>query len=151
MSGWQDYVYQLLNSYNPNDDTWKNNVCEHAAIYGIDGELWAASPGFELSTYDFNLTLEDESQKSVNVNEFTTALEATKGNREGSEAGIRMGNQKYVMIRYNPDQNVAYLGREGGGACVARTNMAVLIGIWNKAGVMSNELLQNSGDCNIAV
>ena len=85
----------------------------------------------------------------MNVNEFTTALEATKGNRKGSEAGIRMKGQKYMLIKHNPENNSAYLGREGGGgACVARTSTALVIGIWNKAGVMSNGKTQNAGDCN---
>lgn len=38
------------------------------------------------------MTLEDESKKPVPVNEFTAALEASKGNRKGTEAGIRMAN-----------------------------------------------------------
>ncbi len=124
-------------------------MCEHAAIYGTDGTLWAASPGFQLYNYSFDMTLEDGSKKSVPVNEFTAALEATKGNRKGTEAGIRMANQKYMLVKHNPENNSAYLGREGGGgACVARSNTAVVIGIWNKAGQMSNGQLQNAGDCN---
>ncbi len=78
-----------------------------------------------------------------------TALEATKGNRKGSEAGIRMNNQKYMMVKHNPESNSVYLGREGGGgAAIARTNTAVVIGIWNKSATMSNGKLQNAGDCN---
>ena len=110
-------------------------MCEFAGIFGLDGTPWALSAGFNLSTYDFNLTLEDGSQKKVNVNEFITALEASKGNRKGSEAGIRMGNQKYMLVKHNPENNSAYLGREGGGgACIARTAQCLIIGIWNKAG-----------------
>ena len=60
-----------------------------------------------------------------------------------------MGNQKYMLVKHVPETNSAYLGREGGGgACVTRTNTAVVIGIWNKAGQMSNGQLQNAGDCN---
>lgn len=150
MSGWEAYIYQLQNRYNAETQQYTlTNVCELAGIFGTDGTPWALSAGFQLSAYEFGLTQEDGSQKKVNVNEFTTALEATKGNRKGSEAGIRMGNQKYMLVKHNPESNSAYLGREGGGgACVARTNTAVVIGIWNKAGVMSNGQLQNAGDCN---
>ena len=35
-----------------------------------------------------------------------------------------------------------------GGACVARTKTAIIIGVWNKAGQMSNGKLQNPGDCH---
>lgn len=126
------------------------NVCEHAAIYGLDGTAWATTPGFQLYTYEHEVPLEDmESTKKVPVNEFQCALEATKGNRKGSEAGIRMANQKYMLIKHNPENNSAYLGREGGGgACVARTKSALIIGIWNKSAVMSDKTLQNAGDCN---
>ena len=67
-------------------------MCEHAGIFGHDGTPWATSAGLKLSTYQFDLEQEDGSKKSVPVDEFKTALEATKGNRKGSEAGIRMGN-----------------------------------------------------------
>ena len=54
-----------------------------------------------------------------------------------------------MMLRHNPESNSVYLGREGGGgACVARTNTAVVIGVWNKSTNMSNEKPQNAGDCN---
>ena len=54
-----------------------------------------------------------------------------------------------MLVKHNPENNSAYLGREGGGgACVARSNTALVIGIWNKAGEMSNGQLQNGGDCN---
>ena len=54
-----------------------------------------------------------------------------------------------MMIKHNPENNSVYLGREGGGgACVIRSNTAIVIGIWNKAAEMSNKQLQNGGDCN---
>ena len=63
-----------------------------------------------------------------------------------------MANQKYMFIKHNPESSSAYLGREGGGgACIARTNTAVVIGIWNKAAEMSDKKLQNAGDCNESV
>ena len=47
------------------------------------------------------------------------------------------------------DDGVTYLSRQGGGgACIARTKNAVLVGIWDKNAVMSNNKNQNSGDCN---
>ncbi len=78
------------------------------------------------------------------MNEFTCALKASEGNRKGSEAGVRLANQKYMFIKHNPESNSAYLGREGGGgACIAKTKQAIVIGIWNKAAVMSDGTLQN--------
>jgi hypothetical protein len=61
-------------------------------------------------------------------------FEASAGNRRPSEAGIRMANQKYMLIQSNPTAMTCYLAREGGGgACIARTKTALIIGIWNKA------------------
>ena len=124
-------------------------MCEFSAIYGHDGNAWATAPGFALYNYEFELNQEDGTKKKVPVSEFKACFEATKGNRKGSEAGIRIANQKYMFIKHNPENNSVYLAREGGGgACVVRTAQTVIIGVWNKAGVMSNGKLQNAGDCN---
>ena len=102
-----------------------------------------------MNNYNFEITNEDGTKKSVPVNEFQTALKASEGNRKGSEAGIRMNNQKYMMIVHNPDRNSCYLGREGGGgACIAKTSQAVVVGVWHKGTAMSNGKMQNNGDCN---
>ena len=54
-----------------------------------------------------------------------------------------------MFIKHNPENNSVYLAREGGGgACAVRTAQCVIIGVWNKAGVMSNGKLQQAGDCN---
>ena len=150
MSGWEGYIYQIQNKYNPDTQQYTvTNMCQHAAIYGTDGTPWAASAGFALNKVTFDMEQEDGTKKPVPVDEFVCALEATKGNRKGSEAGIRMNGQKYMMIRHNPESNSVYLSREGGGgACVARTSSAVVIGIWDKTAKMSNDKLQNNGDCN---
>ncbi len=82
---------------------------------------------------------EDESKKDVAVNEFECAKKAADGNRKPSEAGIRLNNQKYMLIMHNPDRSSVYLSREGGGgACIAKTNTAIVIGVWNKTASMSN-------------
>eukprot|EP00117_Sycon_ciliatum_P036701 scpid108617/ scgid27588/ Profilin len=87
--------------------------------------------------------------KKVPVNEFTCAMEASKGNRKGSAAGIRINNEKFMLLKHEAESNTAYLGRQGGGgACVVRTKSALVIGIWKKEAQMSNGKLQNPGDCN---
>ena len=54
-----------------------------------------------------------------------------------------------MLVKHNPEVSSAYLGREGGGgACIAASNTAVIIGVWNKSAQMSNGQLQNAGDCN---
>ena len=150
MSGWEAYIYQLQNVFDANTQQYtRTNVNEHAAIYGLDGSAWAASSGFQLTSYNHKIETEDGGSKEVAVNEFTCALESTKGNRKPSEAGIRMNGQKFMFIQHNADRNSVYLGREGGGgACVARTTQCVIVGLWNKAGQISDGKLQNPGDCN---
>ena len=143
MSGWESYIYQLQNKYDATTQQYTlTNICEFAGIFGLDGAPWALSAGFALHNYEHELEQEDGSKKKVPVNEFTTAFEATKGNRKGSEAGIRMNNQKYMLVKHNSENNSAYLGREGGGgACIARTDKCIVIGIWNKSATMSNTKL----------
>ena len=74
-------------------------------------------------------------------------LQAANGNRKPCAAGIRFINTKFVFIR--SDEGVTYLSMQGGGgACICKTKNAVLIGVWDKNAVMSNNKPQNSGDCN---
>ena len=140
MSGWDAYLHQIINKFDHTKQQYTmTGVNEFAAIYGHDGNAWATSPGFALYTYEYDLAQEDGSKKKVPVNEFKCVFEATKGNRKGSEAGIRIANQKYMFIKHNAENNSVYLAREGGGgACVVRTAQTIIIGVWNKAGVMSN-------------
>ena len=50
-----------------------------------------------------------------------------------------MGGKKFMLVKHNPESKSAYLGREGGGgACVAETATALVIGIWDKNSKMSN-------------
>ena len=144
MSAWDAYLHQITNKYDAATQKYTlTNVNEFAAIYGHDGNKWASSPGFELYSYEFEMTLEDGSKKKVPVHEFKCVFEATKGNRKGSEAGIRIANQKYMFIKHNPEDDSVYLAREhGGGACVVRTKQCIIIGVWNKAATMSNGLPQ---------
>ncbi len=63
-----------------------------------------------------------------------------------------MANQKYMFVRHDPSSNTVYLGREGGGgACVVRTKQCIVIGVWNKAAIMSDKKPQTQGNCNMQV
>ena len=54
-------------------------------------------------------------------------------------AGVRMGKTKFMMVSHDPETNVCYLSRlGGGGGCVARTKQAIVIGLWDKNIVMLN-------------
>jgi len=62
----------------------------------------------------------------------------TQGKRMPTAAGVRMGNTKYMFVRHDPEDNVCYLSKVGGGGCVVRTRNAIVIGIWDKHTIMSN-------------
>ena len=67
-------------------------------------------------------------------------------------AGIRLGGMKYVLTSYDQSCSLAMLARfKGGGACVMKTKNAIVIGMWNKDLVMTNNSSQNQGDCAMQV
>ena len=78
-------------------------------------------------------------------------MKAADGDRKGGqECGIRICNEKYMCLNTGSDSNCKYavLSRQGGGgACVAVTEKAVIIGVYGKTTEMSNKKLQNTGDC----
>ena len=83
--------------------------------------------------------LEDGTTKEIRVNEFNCAMGASKGQRMPSAAGVRMGGLKFVLTTHDAEDNVGMLTRMGGGgATVARTKNALIIGIWDKTAIMSS-------------
>ena len=50
------------------------------------------------------------------------------------------------------EEGVAQLTKlGGGGACVAKTKKAIVIGMWEKDAMMSTKQTQNGGDCALCV
>ena len=140
-NGWDSYIWQIQNKYSAKKETYLNtNCCIHAAIISIDGTVWAQSSEWPaLTEYEHPLEQDDGSFTNVKVNEFQCALQVSGGKRMPSAAGVRMGNLKFMMVRHDPDDKVTQLGRQGGGgACIVRTKNALVIGIWDKNALMSN-------------
>ncbi len=102
MSGWEGYIYQIQHKYDVNKkDYVKTNICQHAAIIGNDGIAWAVSSNWPgLNEYQHPLELEDGTTRDTPVNEFKCALGAANSNRMPSAAGIRMGNEKYIFVKF---------------------------------------------------
>ena len=110
-------------------------ACEAVAIYGHDGAGWAWSPTFpELLPQSVLIEgMSAADTKTVQVDEFQCALLAADGNRNPSEAGIRMGNQKYMFVAKDDTTGVVILSkRGGGGAALAKTNTALIIAFYEK-------------------
>ena len=140
-NGWDSYIWQIQNNYVVKKATYtKMNVCQHAAIIGNDGTPWATTsewPG--LTEYEHEQELDDGSTTKIKVNEFKCAIAASVGNRMPTAAGIRLGGMKYVLTSYDQSCSLAMLARfKGGGACVMKTKNAIVIGMWNKDLVMTN-------------
>lgn len=98
----------------------------------------------------------DGTTKNVPCNEHSACMKATDGDRKGgSECGIRICNQKYMFMRsdttYDGKIKFVTLTGGGGGACVAKTAQALLVGVWRKDQPMSNGKVQNTGDCESCV
>ena len=152
MSGWEGYIYQIQNDFDHATQQYKlTNCCQAAALIGNDGTPWAATAGFALGQYDFQLENEEGAKESVPVNEFKIVEAALNGNRKLCKAGIRMNNEKYMFIKHNGEDDPVsvYLSRQGGGgACLAKANTCIVVGVWAKATEMSNKQEQTQGKCN---
>ena len=151
-NAWMTYVQQVLDKYDWNTMTpIYTGACEAVAIYGQDGSAWAWSPNFP-ELLPQKVTIEGMSAadtKTVDVDEFQCALQAADGNRNPSEAGIRMGNQKFMFVAKDEGTGVVILSkRGGGGAAVCKTNTALLIAFYEKDKPTSDpKIVQTAGIC----
>jgi hypothetical protein len=155
---WNDYVYgYLINNTDANSGKTATNVAQHAAIIGnTDGTVWASSPGFTLETYDLKIENEDGSSKNAKVNEFANLLSAfnSQTGNTSNAGGIRIHKEKYFAVSKDNDRNVLYLKKSGGGAVVAKSNLAFVIATYSSQLKEKNyngvETSQNPGDLNRA-
>ncbi|KAM7257773.1 hypothetical protein ACFE04_013514 [Oxalis oulophora] len=117
---WQTYVDEHLMC------DVEGNVLTAAAIIGQDGSVWAQSPGFP----------EVKAEEIAGImNDF---------NEPGSLAptGLFLGGTKYMVIQGEPGAVIR--GKKGpGGATIKKTNMALIIGIYDEP--------MAPGQCNIVV
>lgn len=84
---------------------------------------------------------------SINVNEVNCAIGAAEGKRNPTDAGIRLGNEKYMFVAHDETDGVTQLSKRGGGAAVKKIASAVIIATWSKEAKSSNGLFQAGGDC----
>ena len=148
---WNDYVNAMTN----------DNVCSAAYIIGVeDGSLWAGTSNNIFSTYQVDLPTETDPEKTekVNVDEKTNFFAAFKNKglipdqQPPLKGGVRFGGEKYLNCLFDPERQVWYLKKAGGGACVASTKQAILIGVFDASKtVTSKNFPQNAGSTNEAV
>jgi hypothetical protein len=112
-----------------------NNVLTEAAIIGLNGAEWAKTNG---------LTVKPDEVKAL------TTLFKQKTN---SIPSVILGGKKYQVTHYETDA-FAYLKIKDGGATVAKTAQAFIIGVYNttkKYKYDGKELPQSVGMCNTVV
>jgi profilin len=153
---WIDYVNgYLVNWTDPSGEKTYTNNCEHGAIIGnTDGTVWASTPGFGFGIFQVETDKEDGSGTlKVEVNEFANLNDAFNNNGQTNKAGgLRINNEKYYMVSFDGEKNVMYLKKNGGGACVAKSNLGYVIGTFNsskKFTLNGKENVQNPGICNL--
>lgn len=154
---WSDYVQQyLVNMTDPNTGRTALGVCDRGAIVSIaDGTVWAATPGFALETYAATIEDINGSVLTVEVNEFQNLQDAFENQgitrRPG---GIRINREKYQSVSFDSDRGLLYLRKPNGGACVARSSLAFVIGTFSGSEKMKSfdgeDMPQNFGMMNWA-
>ena len=146
---WNDYLStQLLQKHTPEGAI--DGCVEHAAILGLaDGAAWAVTPAFSLQTYDVQVRNdEDTADEAVNVNEAATLIHAVNNlGASLTRAGLRINNEKYFLVGM-PDGDFIYLKKQGGGACIAKTNTGIIFASWHETKTTNTGVAQNPGLCN---
>ena len=84
------------------------------------------------------------------MNELKCLQAVCQGNRNPTAAGVRLSNQKLLLI--SAEEGVAFMSKSGGGGAIAaKTGKAYVVGFWDKTGIMTDKKNQNSGDVSINV
>jgi hypothetical protein len=89
-----------------------NDVLTDAALMGFNGAEWAKTSGLSVSKAEIDKLNELFKQKGAN-----------------NIPSVNLGGKKYQVTHY--DGNAAYLKIKDGGATVAKTNQAYIIGVYN--------------------
>lgn len=132
---WNDYCLQVVHKMNYDTNQYEvENLCDSAAIYGLDGAAWAWTPGFpEINAYTFTIEgMSAADSKKVEVDEFQNILKAAGGDRNPSEAGIRIGGEKYMFVSYEETTGCTQLSKRGGGCALAKTYTGIVMATYTK-------------------
>ena len=132
---WGAYITNsLVNKQDANNHVY-NNVLTEAALMGHNGAEWAKTAGLTVS--------------KAEVDKLNDLFKQSGSN---SIPSVNLGGKKYQVTHY--DGNADYLKIKDGGATVAKTNQAYIIGVYNttkKYKQDGKELPQCVGMCNMVV
>ena len=151
-SAWDKYIQGFLTNKQLPGGKWLQKVVESAAIVAHNGTILAATPGFTLGTYVYDMQVDEKTTKKVPIDEkkiITTAV--LTGDVSAFEAGVRISNQKYMMVNYDVPTKLAYFSKIGGGACAMATKTTIIFASYKNSLMMSDGNPQNPGLCNEVV
>ena len=107
MSGWDQYISGMIQNKQLPDGSWLQNVVQEAAILTFDGTVAAATAGFTLKAYEYDIKVDDTNTKKVPVNEKDILLALIlNGDSKKCEAGIRINNVKYMLANYDKENKL---------------------------------------------
>ena len=150
MAEWTQYADQVVNRFDYEANDWAiTNCCTVASIYGLDGSLWANSTqgGAELTTYQHEIEDLEGNKKNIEMNEINAAIAAADGNKNPTEAGIRLGGKKHMLQYTDEATKTSKLVCPGGGAAVGKTATAVIVAFWRKDQNTSAGHPQDADEC----
>ena len=132
---WNDWIKNSLLNCTDHGHSYANVLTE-AAIVGFNGAIWASTAGLEI--------------KGDEVKKLDELFKQTDNNTPS----IIIGGKKYQVTHYEPNAFV-YLKIKEGGATIAKTNQAYVVGIYCTAKKYKTgegkELPQSVGMCNTVV
>ncbi len=59
-------------------------------------------------------------------------MKAASGDRNPSEAGIRIGGEKYMFVSYEESTGCTQLSKRGGGCALAKTYTGIVMATYTK-------------------
>jgi hypothetical protein len=107
---WNTYIEKLL--------VGKGDIAQALIVLKDAGKVLAATPDFELKTYDAEIAQEDGTDKSETVNEPQNVLKLMTRTKPGQ--GLRVNQVKYQIIRTFDDENsgcYTVYGKKTMGGC----------------------------------
>ena len=129
---WDTYAQMITNVWDyPSQKFSGSGIGQFGAIIGYDGTLWAATPGFALTAYDYSIQLDETNTKTVAVDEVQIYKSLLLGDSRGGEAGIRLNQEKFMVT--SKDGPRINLSKKGGGAIILKSKQCSLIGVWTSA------------------
>ena len=164
MDSWGAFIQNYLVN-NVHGETTVYGACEHGALLGPDGTVWASTEGFSLNTSSsIEVAKDDGSTEKTTINEFDHIVDAVKNKGDTTKmkkGGVHFMGSKWVVLDgyQGEDYYTQYFKKSEGGAAVTITSKGnVVIGTFNsgREAVLlkdgnQKKIKQSVGNCNNAV